>query len=69
MVMRTAYSYCDRNQLETARLLGISRNVVRARLIQYGDLKGPLRPGFEAEREEDHQSEGLLVEQQARSLI
>ena len=43
LVMRTAYGYCDRNQLETARLLGISRNVVRARLIQYGDLKGPLR--------------------------
>ncbi|MEA2700931.1 MAG: sigma-54 dependent transcriptional regulator [Myxococcales bacterium] len=54
LVMRTAYSHCDRNQLETARLLGISRNVVRARLIQYGDLKGPLRPGYEAARE-DHQ--------------
>jgi sigma-54-specific transcriptional regulator len=55
MVMRTAYSHCDRNQLETARLLGISRNVVRARLIQYGDLKGPLRPGYEAQRDDDPQ--------------
>ena len=37
-VMRTAYEYCARNQLQTARLLGISRNIVRARLIQYGAL-------------------------------
>lgn len=37
-----AYRYCDRNQLETARLLGISRNVVRARLLQYGELLGSL---------------------------
>jgi len=37
-VMRTAYDYCDRNQLQTARLLGISRNVVRARLIELGAL-------------------------------
>jgi sigma-54-specific transcriptional regulator len=48
LVMRTAYRHCDHNQLETARLLGISRNVVRARLIQYGDLRGPLRPNHEA---------------------
>ena len=50
IVMRTAYGYCDHNQLETARLLGISRNVVRARLIQYGDLKGPLRAEGSVER-------------------
>ena len=31
--MRTAFAFCDRNQLQTARLLGISRNVVRARLM------------------------------------
>jgi sigma-54-specific transcriptional regulator len=37
-VMRTAYHYCDRNQLQTARLLGISRNVVRARLMEIGEL-------------------------------
>lgn len=36
--MRTAYKYCQNNQLQTARLLGISRNIVRARLIQYGEL-------------------------------
>jgi DNA-binding NtrC family response regulator/ABC-type nitrate/sulfonate/bicarbonate transport system substrate-binding protein len=37
-VFRAAYGYCDHNQVQTARLLGISRNVVRARLIQFGDL-------------------------------
>ena len=38
VLMRTAYDYCDRNQLKTARLLGISRNVVRARLLHHGAL-------------------------------
>src|SRR4051812_4871585 len=42
-VMRTAYRYCDGNQLQTARLLGISRNVVRARLIQFGEIAGRIR--------------------------
>jgi len=37
-VMKAAYEFCDRNQLQTARLLGVSRNIVRARLIQYGVL-------------------------------
>jgi sigma-54-specific transcriptional regulator len=38
-VMRTAYEYCHRNQLQTARLLGVSRNIVRARLIECGELR------------------------------
>ncbi|WNV04760.1 sigma-54 dependent transcriptional regulator [Candidatus Methylospira mobilis] len=38
LIMRAAYHYCHNNQLQTARLLGISRNVVRARLLQYGEL-------------------------------
>jgi sigma-54-specific transcriptional regulator len=38
VLMRTAYEHCDRNQLQTARLLGISRNIVRARLIQLGEI-------------------------------
>jgi sigma-54-specific transcriptional regulator len=37
-VMKAAHQYCERNQLQTARLLGISRNVVRARLIQCGEI-------------------------------
>ncbi len=31
----TAYNFCERNQVHTARLLNISRNVLRARLIRY----------------------------------
>jgi sigma-54-specific transcriptional regulator len=46
-LMRSAYRYCDGNQLQTARLLGISRNVVRARLIQHGELHGTLRGSSE----------------------
>jgi sulfonate transport system substrate-binding protein len=42
-LMATAYRYADENQLETARLLGISRNVVRARLIEHGLLEGSVR--------------------------
>lgn len=37
-VIKAAYDFCHRNQLQTARLLGISRNIVRARLIQAGEL-------------------------------
>jgi sigma-54-specific transcriptional regulator len=42
-VMRAAYAYCHRNQLQTARLLGISRNVVRARLLEIGEISGVQR--------------------------
>ena len=42
-VMEIAYAYSDSNQLQAARLLGISRNVVRARLIEFGLLAGPVR--------------------------
>jgi sigma-54-specific transcriptional regulator len=37
-VMRAAYEFCHRNQVHTARLLGVSRNIVRARLMQCGEL-------------------------------
>ena len=37
-IMRSAFGFCDRNQLQTARLLGISRNIVRARLIEAGEI-------------------------------
>jgi len=37
-LLRAAYKHCNANQLATARLLGLSRHVVRARLIQYGIL-------------------------------
>jgi aliphatic sulfonates family ABC transporter substrate-binding protein len=37
-LFRAAYQFCERNQLRTARLLGVSRNVVRARLLEHGLL-------------------------------
>jgi sigma-54-specific transcriptional regulator len=38
-VFRSAYTFCRGNQLRTGRLLGISRNVVRARLEKIGELE------------------------------
>jgi len=43
LVLKTAYDHCSHNQLQTARLLGISRNVVRARLIRFGEISGSVR--------------------------
>lgn len=37
-ITRTAYEFCHRNQVQTGRLLGVSRNIVRARLMQCGEL-------------------------------
>ncbi|WP_054899767.1 sigma-54-dependent Fis family transcriptional regulator [Pseudomonas sp. NBRC 111131] len=37
-VFREAYRYCHGNQLQTGRLLNISRNIVRARLEKIGEL-------------------------------
>lgn len=38
VVMRAAYQYCHCNQVQAARLLGVSRNVIRARLIKIGAI-------------------------------
>ncbi|MBG6287401.1 MULTISPECIES: sigma-54 interaction domain-containing protein [Pseudomonas] len=38
VLFRTAYHFCHGNQLQTGRLLGISRNIVRARLEKIGEL-------------------------------
>src|SRR5690606_38527169 len=37
-VMRVAFEFSHRNQLQAARLLGISRNVLRARLIRANEI-------------------------------
>ena len=37
-ITKTAYEFCHRNQVQTARLLGVSRNIVRAKLMQCGEL-------------------------------
>jgi aliphatic sulfonates family ABC transporter substrate-binding protein len=44
-LLSATYRYSGENQLETARLLGMSRNVVRARLIEHGALAGQVRRG------------------------
>jgi sigma-54-specific transcriptional regulator len=43
-VVRTAFEFCERNQVQTAKLLDISRNVLRHRLARYGLLPGGVRP-------------------------
>jgi sigma-54-specific transcriptional regulator len=48
-LFRAAYAYAEQNQLQTARLLGISRNVVRARLLAHGLLAGTPRSARPAE--------------------
>lgn len=33
--IRSAYQHCENNQVHTARLLGVTRNVIRTRLLKY----------------------------------
>ncbi|CRM79643.1 MULTISPECIES: sigma-54 interaction domain-containing protein [unclassified Pseudomonas] len=42
-IFRAAYRYCHGNQLQTGRLLNISRNIVRARLEKIGELGASAR--------------------------
>jgi sigma-54-specific transcriptional regulator len=37
-VIRSAFNFCDKNQVQTAKLLDISRNVLRHKLAAYGML-------------------------------
>jgi sigma-54-specific transcriptional regulator len=37
-VIRATFNFCHRNQVQTAKLLGISRNIVRARRAQCGEI-------------------------------
>lgn len=39
-VIRSAFEYCEKNQVQTARMLDISRNVLRHKLSHYGLLPG-----------------------------
>jgi sigma-54-specific transcriptional regulator len=41
LLVTTVFEYCDRNQVRTAKRLGLSRNVVRAQLMRYGLLTKP----------------------------
>jgi sigma-54-specific transcriptional regulator len=42
-VIRTAFEFCEENQVQTARLLDISRNVLRHKLGLYGMLPNTQR--------------------------
>jgi sigma-54-specific transcriptional regulator len=42
-VIRTAFDYCEQNQVQTARMLDISRNVLRHKLGLYGMLPNSQR--------------------------
>lgn len=39
-IVRAAYRYCKNNQVQTARLLGISRNILRSQLKNFGLIGG-----------------------------
>ena len=38
-VIRQAFAYCQRNQVQTAKLLGLSRNILRSRLIKWQEIQ------------------------------
>lgn len=45
LLVETAFEHCERNQVRTAKRLGLSRNIVRAQLKRYGLLgSGEQRP-------------------------
>jgi len=50
-LLRAAYKHCNHNQLAVSRLLGMSRHVVRAKLLHYGIIgqsqkAEPILPGY-----------------------
>lgn len=48
-VVRSAFDYCEQNQVQTAKMLDISRNVLRHKLGQYGMLANSARKLLEEE--------------------
>ena len=54
----SAYQFCHNNQIQTAQLLGISRNVLRARLAKLGVIAGRA-PSAQREEEDAGDSERL----------
>ncbi|PTQ69152.1 sigma-54-dependent Fis family transcriptional regulator [Pseudomonas sp. GV071] len=48
-LLRAAYRFCHYNQVHTASLLGLSRNITRARLIAIGELVVNKRRGEEVQ--------------------
>jgi sigma-54-specific transcriptional regulator len=56
IVVRTAYCVANNNQVRTARLLGISRNVLRSRLMRYGLLELDSRRASSLRLRDGHES-------------
>ncbi|BAP41572.1 sigma-54 dependent transcriptional regulator [Pseudomonas sp. 21LCFQ010] len=54
-LLRAAYHFCHHNQVHTAELLGLSRNVTRTRLIAIGELVVNKR------RNQDHELDNRLL--------
>ena len=44
VLIDSAYAYCQRNQVHTADMLGISRNVLRTQLKRFGHINGGPNP-------------------------
>jgi transcriptional regulator with PAS, ATPase and Fis domain len=55
-LLRAAYQFCHHNQVHTASLLGLSRNVTRARLIAIGELVVNKR------RATDHEPDNRVIQ-------
>lgn len=53
-IIRTAYRNCEENQVQTAKLLGISRNVLRHKLSQFGMLPDLQKTVDASGRSADH---------------
>ena len=51
-LLRAAYRFCHHNQVHTAKLLGLSRNVTRTLLINLGELKVNKRSASEPKKDE-----------------
>ena len=49
-LLRAAFRYCNGNQVHTAKLLGLNRNVTRSRLIKIGELVAKTRRNPAPER-------------------
>jgi aliphatic sulfonates family ABC transporter substrate-binding protein len=68
-LLTSAYRFCGRNQLETARMLGMSRHVVRARLIEHGELQGQVRRNLSGARPHANGPELLRIGYQKLGLL
>jgi sigma-54-specific transcriptional regulator len=49
-LVRTAFAWCDQNQVQTARVLGITRNIVRTQLKRFGMIEREQDLALEADR-------------------